>query len=82
VSLGDFLALVAQACRPDAPPGLAAQLHGATRNMAAQEGLPEELRALGRLLNRVLSGERDPDLSGLSPALAEAVRGMLAGIGG
>jgi len=71
---------VARACGPDAPPGLAEQLHGATRNMATQADLPEEVRALGRVLNRVLSGERDPDLSGLPPQLADAVQGMLVGL--
>ena len=80
VSLAGFLQLVARACRPEAPPGLAEQLHVATRNMAAQAGLPEELRALGRVLNHILSGERDPDLLALSPELADAVREMLAGL--
>jgi hypothetical protein len=80
VSIEAFLQMVAQACGPDAPPGLGPQLRGATQNMAAQEGVPEEYRALGRVLNRVLSGERDPDLAGLSPQLADAVRGMLAGL--
>ena len=78
--MGELLALVARACGPDAPPGLAAQLHSATLKLAAQADLPDELRALGRVLNRVLSGERDPDLSGLPPGLANAVRGMLAQI--
>jgi hypothetical protein len=48
---------------------------------AAQPCLPDELHALGRVLDRVLSAEHDPDLSGLPPQLADAVRGMLAGLG-
>jgi hypothetical protein len=42
--------------------------------------MPAEFRALGRTLNAVLSGERDPDLSALPDGLAQAVRAMVAGI--
>jgi tetratricopeptide (TPR) repeat protein len=78
MTLDDLLDLVATACRPEAPPGLGEQLHAATRTMAADPGAPAELRALGRVLNHILSGERDPDLSALPPEVAEKVRGMLA----
>jgi tetratricopeptide (TPR) repeat protein len=78
ISLDDLLTLVATACRPDAPPGLGEGLHAATRTMAADPGAPAELRALGRVLNHILSGERDPDLSALPPEVADKVRGMLA----
>ena len=50
---------------------LGQQLQGLTRALAA------EVRALGDVLQRILSGERTPDLSGLPPELAEAVRGIL-----
>ncbi len=78
MTLDDLLTLVATACRPEAPPGLGEQLHAATRTMAADPDAPAELRALGRVLNHVLSGERDPDLSALPPEVADRVRGMLA----
>jgi hypothetical protein len=71
---------VAQACRPDAPAGLAEQLHALTRSLAADNDMPAEFRALGRVLSAVLSGERDPDLSALPTELAQAVRAMIAGI--
>jgi tetratricopeptide (TPR) repeat protein len=77
VSLGDLLELVARATQPGAPPELGQQLHAATQQMSLDRDLPPELRALGGVLHRILSGERAPDLSGLPPELAEAVRGIL-----
>jgi len=78
VTLDQFLASVVLACTLQAPPGLAEQLYGTTREMATRRDAPPEIRALGRALNAVLSGERDPDLSALPPALAEKVRKVLA----
>jgi tetratricopeptide (TPR) repeat protein len=80
LTLDQLLDLVAQACRPDAPPDLAAQLHGFTRGLAADADQPAEIQALGRILNAILSGERAPDLSVLPEGLAGAVRGMIAGM--
>ncbi|MEW5717546.1 MAG: hypothetical protein AB1817_02850 [Chloroflexota bacterium] len=77
ISLEDFIQLVTRACKPDAPAGLVEQMHAATRGMATQPNLAPELRELGRVLNLILSGERNPDLSALHPQLAEVVRGML-----
>ena len=77
VKLDDFLAMVVQACRPDAPPGLGEQLYNATRGMATQPNAPSGIRELGRVLNEILSGERNPDLSALPPQLADQVRGVL-----
>lgn len=78
VSLEQFLQQVVRACKPDAPAGLAEQMHTATRGMATQANLSPELRELGRVLNQILSGERNPDSSALHPQLAEAVRKMLS----
>jgi hypothetical protein len=72
--------LVGQACRPDAPPGLGAQLHTVTRRLQHDADMPAELRALGRVLHAVLSGDRRPDLAGLPDDLAEAVGAMLGGL--
>ena len=77
MTLDDLLGLVAQATRPGAPPGLGQQLHGLTRQMSLDRDLPGEIRALGGVLHRILSGDREPDLSALPPALAEAVRRIL-----
>jgi hypothetical protein len=77
LGLSDLFNMVAQACHPDAPPGLAEQLHALTRQMSGDPNAPAEIQALGRVLNRVLSGDRDPDLSALPPELAEAVRKLL-----
>src|SRR6266511_1901008 len=62
LTLEQLLDLVAQACRPDAPAGLAERLHAFTRGLAGNAGAAPEHRALGRALNAVLSGERAPDL--------------------
>jgi tetratricopeptide (TPR) repeat protein len=77
ITLDQLLALVAAAGRPDAPPGLAEQLFGLTRALASSPEASPEVRALGRVLNHVLSGDHDPDLSGLPPELADAVRAIL-----
>ena len=45
--------------------------------MSLDRDLPPELRALGDVLQRILSGQRAPDLSGLPDEVAEAVRGIL-----
>lgn len=45
--------------------------------MATDPNTPAELRALGHVLNRVLSGDRTPDLSALPPELADEVQAML-----
>jgi hypothetical protein len=40
------------------------------------DALPED-RALGEILSQVLMGEREPDLSRLTPEMAEEVEAML-----
>jgi hypothetical protein len=77
VSLEEFLDRVVSACKPDAPLALVEQLQVATHAMAAQANLQPELRELGRVLHQMLLGERDLDVSGLPPQLAEVVRGMV-----
>jgi len=57
---------------------LGQQLWPATEQMARDPALPPEIRELGRVLNHILAGERNPDLSSLPPELAAAVREMLA----
>lgn len=78
ISLEEFLQRIVVACQPNAPAGLAEQLRAATRGMATQPNLAPELRELARVLNLILSGERNPDLSALHPQLADAVRAVLA----
>ena len=80
LTLEQLLDMVAQACRPDARAGLAEQMHGFTRGLAADANQPAEIQALGRILNAILSGERAPDLSALPEGLAGAVRGMIEGM--
>lgn len=82
MTLDDLLALVASACRTDAPAGLSERLHAATRAMSMDANVPDEIRALGRALNAILSGERDPDLSALPPELADKVRELLVKVKG
>ncbi|MBC8450228.1 MAG: hypothetical protein H8D78_21050 [Chloroflexi bacterium] len=80
MSLDNLFGMVALACTPDAPPGLAEQLHGLTHTIATDPNAPPEFRALGRVLNAVLSGERAPDTSALPPEWADKVREMLAAL--
>ena len=80
ITLEQLLDLVARACQPGAPAGLAEQLRDLTRGLASDAGTPAEYRALGHVLNAVLSGERALDLAGLPEDMARAVRGMIAGI--
>ncbi|MBI5300929.1 MAG: tetratricopeptide repeat protein [Chloroflexi bacterium] len=77
ITLEQLLGTVVAACKPGAPAGLAEQLHALTRQMATDAQMSPEIRALGRALNQILSGERAPDVSALPQQLAEAVRGML-----
>jgi hypothetical protein len=55
-------------------------LYALTRALSNDPDAPAEVRALGGVLNRVLSGEHDPDLSALPPGLAQAVRRMVSGL--
>jgi len=80
ISLEQLLELVAVACTPQAPAGLGEQLFGMTQQLARDPSMPAEIQALGRVLNHILSGERNPDLSALSPELAGAVRQLLAAV--
>jgi tetratricopeptide (TPR) repeat protein len=80
MGLEDLFDMVAQACRPDAPPQLGEQLYALTQQLARDPRLPAEIQALGRILNRILCGEREPDLSALPPELAQAVEQLLAAI--
>jgi tetratricopeptide (TPR) repeat protein len=81
ITLEQLFAYVVAACKPNAPAGLAEQLHALTHQLAGDANAPAEIRALGTTLNAILSGERNPDLTNLSPQLADAVRGMLTKLG-
>ena len=77
VSLDDFLGMIVVACQPGAPREMHEQLFDATRGMATQPNAPAGLRELGRVLNAILNGERELDLSALPLELAEKARGVL-----
>jgi len=77
LSLQDFLGLVTQACKPDAPEGLKEQLQNATQGMIVQVDNPPELKQLGRVLQSILAGNRNPDLLTLDPQLIGPVRQIL-----
>jgi hypothetical protein len=77
LSLEDFIQRVTRACQPDAPPGLAEQMHAATRGMVTQANLHPALQELGRILNAILAGERNPDLSELPNNVAARITEML-----
>ncbi|MBC7260258.1 MAG: tetratricopeptide repeat protein [Chloroflexi bacterium] len=71
----EFIALAIQAARHKRPEAEA--LFNACTQMAADPRLPEEVRALGRALRRILIGEENVDLSALPDAWAEAIRAAL-----
>lgn len=73
ITIDDLLKFVALACQPNAPPQLVEQMHGLAQSLQSPEA-PPEMRALGRVLAALLSGERHPDLSALPPELASKIR--------
>jgi hypothetical protein len=81
ITMEQLLGLVGAACAPGAPAGLAEQVHAMTQTLATDGRVPDALRAFGRALNAILSGDRNPDLALLPPELAEPVRGLLAALG-
>ncbi len=76
--LNSLLAGVVMVARGEGPPELGVQIHAVTRGLATDTNAGPELQALGRALNAILSGDRDPDLSDLPPPLAAAVQQVLA----
>ncbi|MFZ1471741.1 MAG: hypothetical protein WAV79_02330, partial [Anaerolineae bacterium] len=57
---------------------LGGQLFTAMQQLAVNTGQPAELRALGRVLVRILVGDSKPDLAGLPEDLTQAVQALLA----
>ncbi len=78
MTLDTLLSLIVLACSPEAPNGLANQLDAATKSMEEDPGSTKEIQSLGRVLNSILMGERDPDLSDLPINLQNITRTMLA----
>jgi hypothetical protein len=67
-----LFALVRQA--RDGDPKLHRQLSPFLEQLATEQDAPPEYQALARVLLRLLAGETSPDVSGLPPELAGAVR--------
>ncbi|MEJ5241631.1 MAG: NB-ARC domain-containing protein [Anaerolineales bacterium] len=72
VTVEQFIALALGAAREKRPE--AQQFFAAVSRMAADPAAPAELRELGKILQRLMSGETSVDLSTLPPAWAEAIR--------
>ncbi len=81
MSLADFVQMAGLACKPDAPEDARNRMLAATLGMATQPNAAPEVRELGRVLNLILSGERNPDLSELPPSFAAGVMQMLETLG-
>lgn len=77
MKLGDFVAMVAYACRPGTEPDVVERMTKATMAMSQDVEAEQEIRDLGVVLNQVMQGERQPDLSKLPEPLANLVDGML-----
>lgn len=75
MSLEQLLGLVEQAAGGDRQ--LGEHLFGLFKDMRSDMNQPQEIRALGDVLLKVLLGDRNPDVSQLSEELASMVRGLL-----
>ena len=75
VKLDEVLAYVERALRGDRR--LASQLHQTFLQLANHPTAPPEERALGRVLGRILLGERNPDLSELHPEMVAEIQALL-----
>lgn len=67
-----FIAATIRSAREKRPE--AEQFFTAAQKMAADSSAPKELQELGRVLQRVMLGERKVDLSGLPEAWAEEIK--------
>jgi hypothetical protein len=61
------------------PPQVGQALFATAQQMRSAPDAP--IRALGRVLSQILTGERSPDLSDLPDGLTEAIRTLLASLG-
>ncbi len=80
VTLDQLIEFVRQSQSKDAMPGMSAIVHTVTGQMAGDASLPAEFRTMGRILQQIVSGERQPDLTGLPPELSEKVRALLGAL--
>ena len=69
---------VVYACQSGTPLVYSEQMYNATLKMSVHPKVEPELRALGHVLNQILAGERNLDLSGLSPHWTMRVRELLS----
>ncbi len=77
----EIFARVAFACRDETPVVYGEEMYAVTQKMAEHPTLDPELRELGRVLHRILAGERAPELSALTPHWAARVRELLRALG-
>jgi|GEM_PF-541271 len=78
MTLEQFVGMAVQAAREKS-----AEREGlfeACRKMASNPSAPAEYQLLGKVLQKVLLGDQDPDLSGLPEEIARVVRKALAGL--
>ena len=76
VSVQDFVRAVIQAYRGKSPQ--AGQMFDALGKMIGDPNAPPEIQELAKVLRRVMSGVKEPDLSALPEELAKLVREELA----
>jgi hypothetical protein len=74
LDLGEFVGMVAFACRPGTPDEVRDRLADACQAMASDPDAEPALRALGRALGERLAGRSDPDMSELPAELSELVK--------
>ena len=74
----DLFQGVVYACQPNTPLVYSERMYNATLKMSEHPKLEPGLRALGRVLNQILAGERKLELSGLSPHWTMRVRELLS----
>ena len=74
-TLEQFIQMCVSAYRAKKPE--AAQLFEAARKMAGDPNALPEYQMLGKVLQKIMLGEKNPDLSGLPEELAQVVREAL-----
>ncbi len=80
-TLDQLLGMVVTACRPNPPPGIRDMLLKLTQQMSTDPNAPPGVNELGRVLDAVLKGERNPDMTGMPPELVAMLRKMLDDLG-
>ncbi|RJP54125.1 MAG: hypothetical protein C4583_03445 [Anaerolineaceae bacterium] len=76
MSVDQFIARAIQSAREKRPD--AEGYFKSAQKMAADSSAPKELQELGKVLQRIMIGDKNPDLSSLPKELADLITNFLA----